>query len=79
MAECVGADRVTALRRAFDQAMTDKELLADAERQQQEINPATGAEMQRILARVYATPKALVARLAEASKTKPDLKILNKQ
>ena len=79
VAEGVGADRVTALRRAFDQAMTDKELLADAERQQQEINPATGAEMQRILARVYATPKALVARLAEASKTKPDLKILNKQ
>lgn len=26
----------------------------------------------------YATPKALVARLAEASKPQPDLKILNK-
>ena len=41
-------------------------------------NPATGEEMQAILARVYATPKDLVARLAEASKSQPDLKVLNK-
>ena len=79
VADGVPAERVNALRRAFDQAMKDKELLADAERQQMEVNPATGAEMQTILTRVYATPKALVARLAEASKTQPDLKILNKQ
>jgi tripartite-type tricarboxylate transporter receptor subunit TctC len=79
VADGVPAERVSALRRAFEQAMKDKELLADAERQQMEVNPATGGEMQAILTRVYATPKALVARLAEASKTQPDLKILNKQ
>jgi tripartite-type tricarboxylate transporter receptor subunit TctC len=79
VADGVPADRVSALRRAFDQAMKDKELLADAERQQLEVNPATGVEMQAILTRVYATPKALVARLAEASKSQPDLKILNRQ
>jgi len=79
VAEGVGAERVTALRRAFDLAMKDKDMLADAERQQLEVNPTSGEEMQKILTRVYATPKALVARLAEASKAKPDLKILDKQ
>jgi tripartite-type tricarboxylate transporter receptor subunit TctC len=74
----VPADRVTALRRAFDQAIKDKDLIADAEKQGLEANPATGEEMQAILARVYATPKELVARLAEASKSQPDLKVLNK-
>jgi tripartite-type tricarboxylate transporter receptor subunit TctC len=71
------ADRVTALRRAFDAAMKDKELMADAEKQGLEVNPATGEEMQQILTRVYATPKALIARLAEATKDTPDLKVLN--
>jgi tripartite-type tricarboxylate transporter receptor subunit TctC len=78
VAEGVPADRVTALRRAFDQAMKDKDLLADAAKQSLEVNPTTGEEMQRILVRVYATPKELVARLAEASKAQPDLKVLQK-
>ncbi len=76
VAEGVPADRVSALRRAFDQAMKDKDLLADAAKLKLEINPTTGEEMQEILARVYATPKTLVARLVEASKAKPDLKAL---
>jgi tripartite-type tricarboxylate transporter receptor subunit TctC len=78
VAEGVPADRVAALRHAFNQAMRDKDLIADAEKQGLEVNPSTGEEMQAILARVYATPKELVARLAEASKSKPDLKVLNK-
>jgi len=78
VAEGVPADRVAALRRAFDQAMKDKELLADAETQKLEVNPTTGENMQKILAEVYATPKSLVERLAAASKEKPDLKELNK-
>jgi tripartite-type tricarboxylate transporter receptor subunit TctC len=78
VAEEVPADRVSALRRAFDQAMKDKDLLADSEKQQLEVNPATGEEMQEMLKRVYATPKALVARLQEASKERPDLKELGK-
>ena len=52
MAEGVPQDRVTAIRRAFDKAMQDKELLADAEKQKLEVNPATGEEMQTILKRV---------------------------
>jgi hypothetical protein len=59
--------------------MKDSDLLADAAKQGLEINPSGGEEMQDILTRIYATPKELVARLAEASKSQPDLKILNKQ
>ncbi len=73
----VPADRVAALRRAFDMAMKDKTLLADADKLNQEINPFTGEEMQKVLADVYATPKALIARLAEATRSKPDLKVLD--
>lgn len=72
--EGVPADRVTALRRAFEQAMDDKELLADAAKLNQEINPTTGEEMQAILKDVYDTPPALVARLTEASKSEPEVK-----
>jgi tripartite-type tricarboxylate transporter receptor subunit TctC len=74
VAEGVPAERVNALRRAFDETMKDKELLADAQKQDLEINPSTGEEMQEILARVYATPKELVAKLAEASKAQPEMK-----
>ncbi len=79
VAEGVPADRVDALRRAFDQTMKDKELLADAEKQQLEINPITGEEMHKIFVRVFQTPKKLVDQLAEATKSQPDLKVLNPQ
>jgi hypothetical protein len=72
----VPADRVAALRTAFDQVMKDKELLVDAVKQQLEVLPMTGQEMQKMLAGVYATPKALIDRLKEAAKVKPDLKVL---
>ena len=76
LAQGVPADRVTALRRAFDMAMKDKDLLADAAKLKQEVNPYSGEAMQKVLADVYATPKPLIARLAEASRSKPDLKVL---
>jgi tripartite-type tricarboxylate transporter receptor subunit TctC len=75
-AEGVPADRVAALRNAFNLVMKDKEFLADAEKLDQEVNPFTGEAMQKVLAEVYATPKPLIARLAQASKSKPDLKVL---
>jgi tripartite-type tricarboxylate transporter receptor subunit TctC len=79
VAEGVPAERVNALRRAFDETMKDKELLADAQKQDLEINPSTGEEMQEILARVYATPKKLVAKPAEASKAQPEMKAPDKK
>jgi tripartite-type tricarboxylate transporter receptor subunit TctC len=72
----VPADRVTQMRRAFDATMKDKELIAEAEKLDLEVNPTNGEEMQAILKRVYATPKNLVAKLADASKYQPDLQVL---
>jgi tripartite-type tricarboxylate transporter receptor subunit TctC len=70
--EGVPTDRVAALRRAFDQSMKDKELLADADQRQIEVDPTRGEDMQGILARVYATPKELVQRVREASGSQPN-------
>jgi tripartite-type tricarboxylate transporter receptor subunit TctC len=78
VADGVPVDRVAALRRAFDEVVKDKDLLADAAKQSLEINAASGTEMQQTIARIYTTPKELVARLAEATKSQPDLKVLGK-
>lgn len=75
-AEGVPADRIAALRKAFDDSMKDKELMMEAEKSDQEVNPMSGAEMQDIFKDIYETPKDLVARLAAASVEKADLKIL---
>lgn len=72
----VAHDRVQALRRAFDATLKDKETAAEAEKLKLEINPTTGEEMQDTLKRVYASPKELVDKLAEASKLQPDLKVI---
>jgi tripartite-type tricarboxylate transporter receptor subunit TctC len=68
--------RVDALRRAFDAAMKDKALVADADKTGMEVNPMTGEEMMTMLKEVYATPKATIAKLAAASSLQPDLKVL---
>lgn len=77
LAEKVPHDRVQTLRRAFDATLKDKEVLAEAKRLKLEVNPTTGEEMQDILKRVYATPKALVKKLADASTLQPDLKVIH--
>jgi tripartite-type tricarboxylate transporter receptor subunit TctC len=76
VAEGVPADRVQALRRAFDETMKDKDLIADATKQDLEVNPTKGEDMHGLFVRVYDTPKALIAKLGEATKDTPDLKVL---
>jgi tripartite-type tricarboxylate transporter receptor subunit TctC len=56
---------VNTIRRAFDATMKDPAFLAEAEKSMFDVDPITGEEMQRILARAYATPKPLVQRAAE--------------
>jgi tripartite-type tricarboxylate transporter receptor subunit TctC len=50
------AERVTDLRSAFDAMMKDPDLLADAAKQNLEINPVSGTAMQEFIARLYKTP-----------------------
>jgi len=58
----VPADRVAAFRKAFDATMKDSEFLAEADRLQMEVDPLSGAEMEKLLAGAYAAPKAVIAR-----------------
>lgn len=58
----VPADRVAALRRAFDAAMKDPELLADAAKQQMEISASTGDECQKVSDMIIDAPAELRAR-----------------
>jgi tripartite-type tricarboxylate transporter receptor subunit TctC len=61
----VPADRLAALRAAFDATMTDPDFLAEAEKLQLEIEPLTAAEIEKLLAGAYATPKPIVREAAE--------------
>jgi tripartite-type tricarboxylate transporter receptor subunit TctC len=58
-------DRKAALRAAFDATMKDPELLAEAAKQNLEVAPATGDEIDRFLAGVYTTPRPLIERAAK--------------
>jgi tripartite-type tricarboxylate transporter receptor subunit TctC len=70
----VPPDRLQALRRAFDATMTDPEFLAEAKRQNLEINAVSAAEIAAIMRTVYASPPEVTARarsLLEAGKAVP--------
>jgi tripartite-type tricarboxylate transporter receptor subunit TctC len=58
-------DRKVALRQAFDATMRDGEFLAEAARQNLEIAPVGGGEIERFLDGVYTTPRPLVERAAK--------------
>jgi len=60
----VPADRVAALRSAFDATVRDPEFLADAQKQGLEIVPGRGDEVREVVEHTLATPPELVARLA---------------
>jgi tripartite-type tricarboxylate transporter receptor subunit TctC len=67
----VPAERVAALRRAFDAVMRDPGFLAEAQRLALEVRPVPGAELQALLGEIYASPPAVVARATELIKDKP--------
>jgi tripartite-type tricarboxylate transporter receptor subunit TctC len=60
----VPKERIQALRRAFDETMKDPDFLAESQKQNLEIEPLTGAEIDRLLATAYGAPKEIVARAA---------------
>jgi tripartite-type tricarboxylate transporter receptor subunit TctC len=59
----VPADRVAALRKAFDDTMKDPAFLAEAEKLKLEIDPLNGVQMTKLVADVLATPKDVVQRV----------------
>ena len=59
----IPADRAAALRAAFEAAAKDPALLADAKKQDLEIETLGGQEITDLLVRLYDTPKAVVDRV----------------
>jgi hypothetical protein len=62
----VPAERVEALRRAFDATMKDPAFLAEAKKLQLEVLPMTGEEVQKLVGDLAATPAAVVSRVRAA-------------
>jgi tripartite-type tricarboxylate transporter receptor subunit TctC len=57
------ADRVKVLRDAFDKAMKDPELLADAQKRRWDLDPSTGAELEATAKEIMMQPPEVVERM----------------
>jgi tripartite-type tricarboxylate transporter receptor subunit TctC len=67
----VPAERVAALRKAFTDALNDKDLLAEATKIKLDIEAMSGEEMQAMVARLFAMPKHIVTRAKQSLIYKP--------
>ena len=63
----VPADRVAALRDAFMATMADKDFRAEADKIDLEINPVSGADVEKLVKDVYATSPDVVAKAKAAA------------
>jgi tripartite-type tricarboxylate transporter receptor subunit TctC len=66
----VPAERVEALRRAFEATMKDKEFLAEADKLKIEVEPLNGEQVADLVKQVSATPPDVVARVRQAMEKK---------
>jgi hypothetical protein len=62
----VPADRLKALRTAFDRTMKDPGYLADAKKQKLDVSPASGKRVADMVRRMFTAPKALQAAARDA-------------
>ena len=62
----IPADRKAVLAKAFDDTLKDPAFLADAKKTMLDINPVSGAEVDGIVASLYATPRDVVNRATQA-------------
>jgi tripartite-type tricarboxylate transporter receptor subunit TctC len=62
----VPADRLTALRRAFDATMADKEFLADVERTKLSVSPMKGEDLQQLVKQVSDLSPTMLEKVRQA-------------
>jgi tripartite-type tricarboxylate transporter receptor subunit TctC len=62
----VPKERVEALRKAFMDTWADPELLAEAKKIDLDVAAISGAEVQDLIAKAYATPPAVIAKAKDA-------------
>lgn len=75
----VPADRISALRAAFDTTLKDPRFRVDTDRAKMEIEPVSGQEVEALIKEVYATPKDLVEAAANATARDPRTQITKKE
>jgi len=63
-------DRKQALRTAFEETMKDPDFLAEAQKTELEVHPVTGAEIDKLLGELYATPKDVIQLAIDAIGTR---------
>jgi tripartite-type tricarboxylate transporter receptor subunit TctC len=63
------AQRLNALRAAFDATMKDPQFLAEAKRLDLEVRPVSGADVQKLIKEIYTTPPDVVKLAAQAEKS----------
>ena len=61
----VPAERVSMLRRAFDETMTDPDFIKDAKEGKMDLDPVSGADLQKLIGEIVATPKHIADRLVD--------------
>ena len=59
-------ERVATLRAAMAATVNDPAYRADAEREQLDVDPVAGAEVEGIIRRAYGAPAEIIARLVES-------------
>jgi tripartite-type tricarboxylate transporter receptor subunit TctC len=62
----VPAERATALREAFERLMKDPEFLKEMDKQQLEVIPAKGPDIETLMRKLYAFPASTVAKMRAA-------------
>ena len=67
----IPADRASALRAAFDATMKDPDFLTEAKKLALEIEPVSGAEVQKLIEDLYRSPPDVVSRAKEVMAAGP--------
>ncbi len=70
MAPEVPADRVAAVRQAFNTTMEDKEFRAEAEKAQLEVDPIAGPKVEQLIKDLFTTPENIKTRLKAVNERK---------
>ncbi|MGE5537027.1 MAG: Bug family tripartite tricarboxylate transporter substrate binding protein [Gemmatimonas sp.] len=67
----VPADRLAALRQAFEAVVKDPEFIAEAKKRETDVDPLPGAELDKIVAELVAMPREVVAKMNEVIQPPP--------
>jgi tripartite-type tricarboxylate transporter receptor subunit TctC len=62
----IPSDRAAALVAAFEATMKDADYLAEAKKSRIDVNPVSGADIDKLLVELYATPKDVITKAGQA-------------